>query len=137
MNFFPSPTADTIHLRGIRSYGYTGFLAEERTLGQWFTVDLTLWIDLHRAGASDKLDDTFDYRAAIETVKTTIASAKYDLVERLAEVIAERILNVDRDRLGGVRVQLTKEAAPIPDFGGAIVIDIYRTPADFPQAAAS
>ncbi|MGD1903016.1 MAG: dihydroneopterin aldolase [Geitlerinemataceae cyanobacterium] len=130
MTFDPPPTADRIHLRNIRSYGYTGFLAEERALGQWFSVDLTLWIDLKAAGASDELADTFDYRAAIETAKTTIAQSKYDLVERLAKALAARIIAIDPNRLACVRVRLTKEAAPIPDFGGEIVIDIHRTPAD-------
>lgn len=125
----PKNVSDIIHLRGIRSYGYTGFLPEEKVLGQWFSVDLKLYINLNAAGKSDDLSDTLDYRAAIETVKTTIQSECFDLVERLAQTIAERLLQLDRQRLLGVNVQLTKEAAPIPDFGGAIVIDIDRTQA--------
>ncbi|NJN61887.1 MAG: dihydroneopterin aldolase [Coleofasciculaceae cyanobacterium RL_1_1] len=118
---------DRIQLRGIRSYGYTGFLAEEKVLGQWFSVDLTLDVDLQPAGQSDDLQDTVDYRAAIEIVKTTIKTECFDLVERLAQAIAERLLQLDRQRLKAVNVKLTKEAAPIPDFGGEIIIDIYRT----------
>jgi dihydroneopterin aldolase len=118
---------DRIHLRGIRSYGYTGFLAEEKVLGQWFSVDLILEINLQAAGQSDNLQDTLDYRAAIDIVKTTIQTECFDLVERLAQVIAERLLNLDRQRLTAVNLKLTKEAAPIPDFGGEIIIDIYRT----------
>ena len=121
---------DRIHLHGIRSYGYTGFLAEEKVLGQWFSVDLTLEVDLQPAGQSDDLQDTVDYRAAIEIVKTTIKTERFDLVERLAQVIAERLLQLDRQRLKAVNVKLTKEAAPIPDFGGEIIINIYRTHAD-------
>ena len=126
----PKIHPDRIHLRGIRSYGYTGFLAEEKILGQWFSVDLILEIDLQSAGQSDDLRDTLDYREAIETVKTTINTERFDLVERLAQVIAERLLQLDRQQLKAVNVRLTKEAAPIPDFGGAIIIDIYRTQDD-------
>ncbi len=37
---------DALHLRGLRAYGYTGLLPEEQRLGQWFEVELTLWLDL-------------------------------------------------------------------------------------------
>lgn len=30
---------DSIHVTGIRCYGYTGLLPEEQVLGQWFEVD--------------------------------------------------------------------------------------------------
>jgi 7,8-dihydroneopterin aldolase/epimerase/oxygenase len=36
---------DFIQLTGIRCYGYTGYLAEERLLGQWFEVDLRIGVD--------------------------------------------------------------------------------------------
>ena len=127
MSCSPPTDLDVIHLRGIRSYGYTGLLAEEKVLGQWFSVDLALFRDLQAAGESDNIEDTLDYRAAIEIVKTTINTERFNLVERLAQVIAQRLLQLDRRQLQGVRVRLTKEAAPIPDFGGEIAIDIYRT----------
>lgn len=119
-----SENFDKIRIREIRAYGYTGFLPEEQTLGQWFSVDLVLWADLCRGGRSDALEDTFDYRQAIAAVKTVIEEEKFALVERLAAVIAQRIL-----RLGGVeqvKVALTKLAPPIPGFGGQITVEITR-----------
>jgi 7,8-dihydroneopterin aldolase/epimerase/oxygenase len=122
---------DSIHLSKIRSYGYTGFLPEEQTLGQWFEVDLTLWLDLHPAGNSDQIQDTLDYRAAIAIVQDTLATAKFSLVEALAETIAQRILALPGPiKAHQVRVQLTKPAPPIPNFSGGITIDILRTALD-------
>jgi dihydroneopterin aldolase len=115
---------DTIHFTGIRAYGYTGYLAEEQVLGQWFEVDLSLAVDISIAGKSDAIEDTLDYRQAIEIVKHQIETSKFALVEKLATVIAEDILQLDRVRQ--VRVQLSKPAAPIPDFTGKITIDITR-----------
>ncbi len=115
---------DAIQVSGIRAYGYTGLLPEEQVLGQWFEVNLTLWLDLAAAGASDQIGDTVDYRAAIAIVKRLITSEKFALVERLAEAIAREILRLDL--VQQVRVQLTKVAPPIPDFGGQITIDIKR-----------
>ncbi|OAB62680.1 dihydroneopterin aldolase [Leptolyngbya valderiana BDU 20041] len=115
---------DCIQISNLRCYGYTGFLPEEQVLGQWFDLDLTLWVDLAVAGKSDRIEDTLDYRGAIESVKTIVKTQKYALIERLAEAIAEELLT--RDRLERVRVRLSKPAAPIPDFGGKITVDIAR-----------
>jgi dihydroneopterin aldolase len=116
---------DCIQITGIRCYGYTGYLQEEQVLGQWFEVDLTLWLDLAPAGESDEIADTLDYRNAIETVKQLVKTSKFALVEKLASAIANAILELPL--VQQVQVRLTKPAAPIPDFGGKITIDITRT----------
>ena len=116
---------DSIQVSGIRAYGYVGYLPEERVLGQWFEVDLTLWVDLTTAGKSDKIVDTLDYREAIAIVKQQITTAKFDLVEKLIEAIAEQILSLHK--VNQVRVKLSKPAAPIPDFSGRITLDITRS----------
>lgn len=115
---------DCIRLTGIRCYGYVGYLKEEQVLGQWFEVDLTLWLDLEPAGKSDKIVDTLDYRCAIETVMQLVKTSKFALLEKLASAIADAMLKLEL--VEQVQVRLTKLAAPIPDFGGKITIDITR-----------
>ncbi|BAY22217.1 dihydroneopterin aldolase [Calothrix sp. NIES-2100] len=117
---------DCIHLTAIRGYGYTGFLAEEQVLGQWFEVDVKLWLDLSTAAASDAIADTIDYRRVISLVQNLIKTSKFALVEKLAGTIADSILQ-QSDRVTQVQVILTKPAAPIPDFGGKISIELTRT----------
>jgi dihydroneopterin aldolase len=123
---------DSIHLTGIRCYGYTGYLPEEQVLGQWFEVDLTVWLDLSQAGESDRIEDTLDYRSVIEQVRQLVQTARFALLERLATAIAERILAgsspLQTPVVQQVRVRLTKLAAPIPNFGGQITIDLTRSP---------
>ena len=122
---------DCIHLNGIRCYGYTGALPEEQVLGQWFEVDLTLWLDLTHAGQSDRLSDTFDYRLVIATVQTLVKTSKFTLLERLAVAIAEAVLQSAELSatilVQQVQVRLCKPAAPIPDFGGAIIVEVTRS----------
>jgi len=115
---------DAIHLTGIRGYGYTGYLPEEQILGQWFEVNLTLWLDLRAGGNSDRLEDTLDYRGAIEIVQRLIETSRFALVEKLATAIAIEILAIGS--VQQVRVQLTKPNPPIPHYGGKITIDITR-----------
>ncbi|RAM48008.1 MAG: dihydroneopterin aldolase [Hapalosiphonaceae cyanobacterium JJU2] len=117
---------DCIEVTGIRAYGYTGYLAEEQVLGQWFEVDVKLWLDLTSAAKSDAIADTVDYRRVINLVQHLIKTSKFALIERLVAVIADSILQ-ECDRLTQVQVTLTKPAAPIPDFGGKISICVTRT----------
>ncbi|MBE9018824.1 dihydroneopterin aldolase [Chroococcidiopsidales cyanobacterium LEGE 13417] len=115
---------DCIHLEKIRCYGYTGYLPEEQVLGQWFEVDVTLWLDLSVAGKSDAIEDTIDYRNIISNVQHLVKTSKFALVEKLATAIAESILAVKG--IEQVKVKLSKPAAPIPDFSGRISIEITR-----------
>jgi len=116
---------DSIQVSGIRAYGYVGYLPEEQVLGQWFEVDLTLWVDLEPAAKSDNIEDTVDYREAIAIVKQQITTAKFALVEKLVNAIADEILSLEKVKQ--VRVKLSKPAAPIPNFGGRITLDITRS----------
>ncbi|CDN14150.1 MAG: dihydroneopterin aldolase [Richelia sp.] len=115
---------DQIRITDIRCYGYTGFFAEEQVLGQWFQVDLTMDLDLLPSGETDDLNQTLNYCEAIEKVKNLVEGKKFALLEKLASRIAEDILSLNLVKK--VRVELTKLAAPIPNFGGEITIDITR-----------
>jgi dihydroneopterin aldolase len=125
VNFTKKSAMDTIQLTAIRGYGYTGYLPEEQTLGQWFEVDATLWVDLSQAGKSDNIADTVDYRQTIAIVQDMIRNAKFALVEKLADAIVTSILE-KQTLVNQVKIKLTKLAPPIPDFGGQITIEIIR-----------
>jgi dihydroneopterin aldolase len=116
---------DAISITGIRCYGYTGVLPEEQVLGQWFEVDLKLWLDLSLASQSDLLENTLDYRATIAIVKGIVKTSKFALIEKLAGEIVRAVL--EQELVEKVEVRLTKVAAPIPDFGGKIAIELTRS----------
>ena len=116
---------DCIHLTGIRSYGYTGYLPEEQVLGQRFEVDVKLWLEISAAAKTDDIEKTVDNRWIITLVIDLVKTSKFVLIERLVETIADSILK-QSDRITKVQVILIKPAAPIPDFGGKISIDVTR-----------
>lgn len=116
---------DCIHLKGIRAYGYTGALAEEQVLGQWFEVELRLWLDLTLSGQTDRLDDTLDYRQVITQVQELIQTAKFTLIEKLASAIADRLLSLES--IQQLDIRLTKVAPPIPNFSGTVTIELQRS----------
>ncbi len=115
---------DAIYLHNIRAYGYTGLLSAERDLGQWFAVDARLVLSLAKAGQSDDIEDTLDYRGVIEQIRTTIATERFFLLERLAEVLTQRILAFPP--VQAVTLRVRKVAPPIPDFTGQISIELHR-----------
>ncbi|MEB3340875.1 dihydroneopterin aldolase [Okeania sp.] len=115
---------DSILITGIRCYGYIGFFPEEKVLGQWFEVDLTLGLDLTAASRSDALEDTVDYGSIVKTVQELVKNSKVALLEKVADVIAKAIL--EQPLVQNVKVSLTKLSAPIPDFSGKVTIEITR-----------
>jgi 7,8-dihydroneopterin aldolase/epimerase/oxygenase len=117
--------ADRLHIRDIQAYGYIGVLPEERRIGQWFIIDLTIWLDLATAGKSDRLEDTYDYSAIPDQVKTLIATANFQLIEATAEAIAQLILQ--SEQVHQVQVHFTKPKPPIAEFNGTVAVEIIRT----------
>ena len=52
---------DRILLREIRFFGNHGATREEQDVGQWYAVDMDLFLDLGHAGRTDDLSKTVDY----------------------------------------------------------------------------
>ena len=94
---------DRIELRGLRATGVHGVLPEERDRAQPFEVDLDIEADLRPAGGSDKLGDTVDYGAVAESVAAVVSDESYALLERLAQRIADVVL----ERPGPLAVTVT------------------------------
>src|SRR3954451_21983275 len=83
---------DEILLERMRFYAYHGVNPEERALGQRFTVDAVMAVDLRRAGQSDDLADTVSYSAVYKLVRGIVEGEPRNLIEAVAEAIAAAIL---------------------------------------------
>ena len=104
--------ADQIELRGLVASGYCGVLQEEQSRAQPLEVDLDVVLDLVGAGTSDALDETVDYGAICSIVERVITTERFDLLERLAERIAE--VSLADDRVDEVIVSVRKLRPPVP-----------------------
>jgi len=116
---------DIIHINDIKAFGYLGVLPEENVLGQWFHVDLKIFIDLSKAGKTDALEDTHSYVEIVQETKRLIQTKKYKLIESLADAVATHALESDR-RIQQINVKVTKPTPPIPDFSGTVAVEIVR-----------
>jgi len=105
--------ADRIELRGLRFVGICGALPEERDRAQPLEVDLDVEADLAPSGASDALADTIDYGALCDAVAAVVAGGAPQLLEHLAQQIAEAVLAVDARALA-VTVGVRKLRPPVP-----------------------
>ncbi|MDW8339746.1 MAG: dihydroneopterin aldolase [Thermoleophilia bacterium] len=81
----------TIELAGMVVFGHHGYLEEERRLGQRFLVDLEADVS-DAAAASDRLEDTVDYRRLAAVVREVFAGPQRLLLEGLAGAIADEAL---------------------------------------------
>lgn len=102
---------DRIHLRGVEAVGHHGVLDHEKREGQPFVVDVVMELDLSTAGGSDELGDTVSYAGVATDVVGRITGPSFDLIERLAEVIADDVLA--RPLVDAVEVTVHKPQAPV------------------------
>jgi 7,8-dihydroneopterin aldolase/epimerase/oxygenase len=119
----PEPL-DELAILGIECFGHHGVFEFERTQGQSFVVDLTLGLDTRSAAASDDLRDTVDYGSLVMKVKAAVETDPVDLIETLAERIADVCL-LD-NRVGYAKVTIHKPTAPIEATFSDVALTITR-----------
>lgn len=116
---------DRIVLRGLRVRGHHGVHEHERAHGQEFSVDITVWLDLDAAGASDELADTVDYGAIAEQAAAIVRGEPRDLLESVATEVADHLM-ADA-RLHAAEVTIHKPNAPIPLVFDDVAVTIRRS----------
>ena len=117
---------DRLTISGIEGFGHHGVFEAERRDGQVFLADLVLAVDTRAAARSDDLQDTVDYGSLVASVVKAIESDPVDLIEKLAERIADTCLEDDRVR--SVEVTVHKPHAPVDATVGDIALTIKRMP---------
>jgi dihydroneopterin aldolase len=116
---------DRIELRGLAVRGNHGVFDHERRDGQDFVIDLTVWLDLTAAAASDDLADTLDYGALAQRAYDIVSGPPRDLIETVAAEIAEDVMN--DERVEAVEVIVHKPQAPIPLSFADVAVVAHRT----------
>ena len=116
---------DRIFLRGMRFMACHGVLPHEQEVSQPFEVDVELGLSLRTAGESDDLDDTVNYAKVYHTVSSVMDGAPKQLIEALAEEIADDLLR-DFVSLRWVHVTVHKPAAPIDGMFSDVGVTILR-----------
>jgi 7,8-dihydroneopterin aldolase/epimerase/oxygenase len=119
------PPLDRLSISGIEAFGHHGVFDFERRDGQPFVVDLVLGVDTRTAAASDDLADTVDYGTLTLRVKEAVESDPVDLIETVAQRVADVCLS--DDRVGWAEVTLHKPQAPIEAAFRDVTLTIHRS----------
>lgn len=117
--------ADRITLTGLRVRGHHGVYSHERRDGQDFVVDVTVWIDLAGAAATDDVADTVHYGELAGRVAAIVSGTPRNLIETVGTEIADDVMKDDRAH--AVEVTIHKPDAPIPLDFADVAVTIRRS----------
>ena len=118
-------TRSTISLERVRLYAFHGVAEQERRVGGWFTVSVSVQRDVSRAAQTDDVNDTLSYADLLQVVKREMA-----VPSQLLEHVAGRIARAAVSEFAGVeavRVSVTKENPPMGANCGGASVEIEMT----------
>lgn len=79
---------DIVFIRDLRIDTVVGIYDWERRIRQSVRLDLELGTDIRRAGQTDAIEDTLDYKAVAKRLIAFVEGSEFQLVETMAERIA-------------------------------------------------
>ena len=118
--------SDRIFIHGLSLHAYHGVMAHEAKVGQTFTIDLELDIDLSEAARTDKVADTVSYDKVADCAARTFSAQRWRLIEAAAGNVADAILK-EFTRVRAVRVTIHKPHAPIAATFSDVALTINRS----------
>jgi len=116
---------DKIVMKEMKFYARHGVLAEEKVLGQPFTISLELFLSLAEAGKTDCLEHTINYAGVYAEVKEIVENRQFQLLEALAEAIAQSTLD-KFEKVQRISVEIQKPQAPINGIFSYMGVNIIR-----------
>jgi 7,8-dihydroneopterin aldolase/epimerase/oxygenase len=117
--------ADRITLTGLELFGHHGVYPAEKRDGQRFVVDMTVWLDLTDAVATDDLARTANYGALAGLAARVVTGPSRDLIETVAGEIADEVMR--GYPVHAVEVTVHKPSAPIPRTFADVSVTIRRS----------
>jgi 7,8-dihydroneopterin aldolase/epimerase/oxygenase len=120
---------DRIFINGLSLHAYHGVMAHEAKVGQTFSIDLELEINLLTAARSDKVVDTVSYDKVVECASEAFCAQRFRLIEAAAGRVADAVLAAF-PRVHAVTVTIHKPHAPIAATFNDIGVTLVRTRTD-------
>jgi len=102
-----------IQIKGLRVFGHHGVLEHERSEGQYFVIDASIWIDYERAAATDDISNTASYAEIAQLIASNVNSNPVNLLETLSQRLANEVLFAASPWAKKVKITVSKPDAPI------------------------
>lgn len=114
---------DVLELKNLRIYAFHGCHEEERKIGGWFSISVTIYSDLQAAILSDNLENTINYVLLKKIVEQEMA-----IPSNLIEHVAGRIIKQIKNKFNGavVEIEICKEHPPFDGLGASVSVKIKR-----------
>jgi dihydroneopterin aldolase len=100
---------DIIYLKDLRIDTIIGIYDWERRTRQTIILDIEMGTDIAKSAKTDDIKDTLNYKAVAKRIISFVENSEYQLVETLAERIAEILL--DEFSVPWLRLTLNKQGA--------------------------
>lgn len=113
---------DSIFIHNIRCNAIIGIHSFERIKPQRIIISLDLFTDTRQAAETDDINDALNYFAITQFVEEFVANSNYQLIERLADTLATKLL--DNYPIKMVKLRLEKPSA-LPQTQ-QVGVEIYR-----------
>ncbi len=117
---------DKIIIKDLKLFCYHGVNPEEKDDGQNFIFDIDAAVDLSLPCKTDNVDDTVSYAKIIKTVRRVAQSEKNNLIEHVAQRIADEIL-LEYDKVNSLVITVKKPEAPIKAEFDYVAVCIERS----------
>lgn len=117
---------DIVFIEDLRIDTVIGIYDWERRIRQTVALDIEMRFDNTRPAASDRIEDTLDYKAVSKRLIAYVEAAECQLVETLAERCAAIIL--DEFGVSHVRLRLAKPGAVRGSKSVGVQIERERRP---------
>ena len=114
----------TVRLQRMTFYGFHGVSKAERETGRRYEVDCELKFDFSKAGESDQLKDTINYKEVYDTVERVLTADHIQLLETLATRLVTGLLA--SFPVDAVSVRVRKMIPPIPGNLDYIEVELVR-----------
>jgi len=118
--------SDRIFISGLSLHAYHGVMAYEAKVGQTFSIDLVLDIDLAAAARSDKVADTVSYDKVVECASRAFTAQRFRLIEASAGKVADAVLAAF-PRVRAIQVTIHKPHAPIAATFSDVGVTLVRS----------
>jgi dihydroneopterin aldolase len=113
-----------VEISGLSIYTHHGVTEAERETGQRLEIDVSLEVPDCDAVLTDRLEDTVDYSEVCDIVALGATERSYKTLERLCQVIAERLM--ERFACESVRVRAAKPEPPLPIAVERVALEVVH-----------
>lgn len=118
-------TNDFIKVTNLKVFAYHGVLEEEKKNGQDFYLNAKVYVDMRKAGLTDRLEDTINYDSVCIFLAEVFAEKQFDTIEAAAEYTLQEVI-VNFPTIEAMELEVRKPHAPLTYVPEDISVTIYR-----------